>query len=81
MLVRLAFAEMLVEQGHPATVVLDDALVFSDDRRIASMFDILTRAARNVQIIILTCREQLFEDLGGRQLTLQPADSEELASA
>ena len=33
-LVRLAFAEMLVEQGHPATVVLDDALVFSDDRRM-----------------------------------------------
>ena len=30
-LVRLAFAEMLVEQGRPATVVLDDALVFSDD--------------------------------------------------
>lgn len=80
-LVRLAFAEMLVEQGHPATVVLDDALVFSDDRRIASMFDILTMAARKVQIIILTCREQLFEDLGGRPLTLQAADSEALASA
>lgn len=80
-LVRLAFAEMLVEQGRPATVVLDDALVFSDDRRIARMFDILTMAARNVQIIILTCREQLFEDLGGRPLSLQPADSEELASA
>ncbi|HSH43067.1 MAG TPA: AAA family ATPase [Arenicellales bacterium] len=80
-LVRLAFAEMLVEQGHPATVVLDDALVFSDDRRIAGMFDILTRAARNVQILVLTCREQLFEDLGGRALTLQAADEDELASA
>ncbi len=80
-LVRLAFAELLVEQGHPATVVLDDALVFSDDRRIARMFDILTMAARNVQIIIFTCREQLFEDLGGRALTLQAGDSEELASA
>ncbi len=42
-LVRLAFAEMLVEQGHPATVVLDDALVFSDDRRMSRMFDILNR--------------------------------------
>jgi len=80
-LVRLAFAEMLVEQGHPATVILDDALVFSDDRRIASMFDILTMAARKVQIIILTCREQLFEELGGRALSLQPADGEALASA
>ncbi|MCY3981665.1 MAG: hypothetical protein OXF51_07860 [Alphaproteobacteria bacterium] len=80
-LIRLAFAEMLVEQGHPATVVLDDALVFSDDRRMARIFDILNMAARNVQVIVFTCREQLFEGLGGRQLLLAPADSEELASA
>jgi uncharacterized protein YhaN len=80
-LVRLAFAEMLVEQGHPATVVLDDALVFSDDRRMSRMFDILNMAARNVQVIVLTCREQLFEGLGGRQLSLQAGSSEELISA
>ena len=80
-LVRLAFAEMLVEQGHPATVVLDDALVFSDDRRMSRVFDILNMAARNVQIVVLTCREQLFEGLGGRQLSLEPVSSEELASA
>ena len=80
-LVRLAFAEMLVEQGHPATVVLDDALVFSDDRRIGRMFDILNRVARRVQIIVLTCREQLFEGLGGHPLSLAPGNREELTSA
>ena len=80
-LVRLAFAEMLVEQGHPATVVLDDALVFSDDRRMGRIFDILNMAARNVQVIVFTCREQLFEGLGGQHLSLEPAGSEELASA
>ena len=80
-LVRLAFAEMLVEQGHPATVVLDDALVFSDDRRMGRIFDILNMAARNVQVIVFTCREQLFEGLGGRQLSLAPASGEELTSA
>ena len=80
-LVRLAFAEMLVEQGHPATVVLDDALVFSDDRRMGRIFDILNMAAGNVQVIVFTCREQLFEGLGGRPLTLEPAGSDELASA
>ena len=80
-LIRLAFAEMLVEQGHPATVVLDDALVFSDDRRMSRMFDILNMAARNVQVIILTCRGQLFEELGGHQLSLQPGSAEELVSA
>ena len=80
-LIRLAFAEMLAEQVHPAAVILDDALVFSDDRRMSRMFDILNMAAQNVQVIIFTCREQLFEELGGRQLSLQHGSSEELVSA
>lgn len=80
-LVRLVFAEMLVEQSRPATVVLDDALVFSDDRRMGRMFDILNMVARTVQVIILTCREQLFEELGGRPLSLAAASAEELVSA
>ena len=80
-LVRLAFAEMLIKQDHPATVVLDDALVFSDDGRMTRMFDILNIAARCVQIIIFTCREQLFEELGGNPLSLAAADKEELVSA
>ena len=33
-LVRLTFASNLVEQGQPATVILDDALVFSDEERM-----------------------------------------------
>ena len=80
-LVRLAFAEMLVEQGQPATVVLDDALVFSDDRRMDRMFDILNMAARNIQVLIFTCREQLFEGIGGSHLSLETGDAEELMSA
>jgi len=80
-LVRLAFAEMLVEQGHPATVVLDDALVFSDDRRIGRMFDILNMVGQQVQIIVLTCREQLFEGVGGKHLSMKSVDTEELVSA
>ncbi|HCH37020.1 MAG: hypothetical protein CBB62_09960 [Micavibrio sp. TMED2] len=80
-LVRLAFAEMLVEQGQPATVVLDDVLVFSDDRRMGRMFDILNMVGQQVQIIVLTCREQLFEGIGGRQLVLQPHSGADLESA
>ena len=80
-LVRLAFAEMLVEQGHPATVVLDDALVFSDDQRMGRMFDILNMVGQRVQIVVLTCREQLFEGVGGQHLSLRAIDSEELVSA
>ncbi len=79
-LVRLAFAEMLVEQGHPATVVLDDALVFSDDRRMDRMFDILNVVGQQVQIIVLTCREQLFEGVGGKHLSLKALNTEDLVS-
>ena len=32
-LTRLAFAELLLGQGRPAAVILDDALAFSDDER------------------------------------------------
>ena len=80
-LVRLAFAEMLVEQGHPATVVLDDALVFADDRRMGRMFDILNMVGRQVQIVVLTCRERLFEGIGGKHLSLQAMNTEKMASA
>ena len=80
-LVRLAFAEMLIDQGAPAAVILDDALVFSDDRRMGLMFDILSHAAQRVQILVFTCREQLFEGLGGHQLHLVSADPESLRSA
>ena len=80
-LVRLAFAEMLVDQGAPAAVILDDALVFSDDKRMRLMFDILSHAAQRVQIVVFTCREQLFEGLGAHQLQLASADPESLRSA
>jgi uncharacterized protein YhaN len=80
MVVRLAFAEMLVEWGHPATVILDDALVSSDRPRLQLMFGILNMAARNVQVLILTCHEQ-FEGMGGRALSLTTSNTEELLSA
>ena len=80
-LVRLAFAEMLVDQGAPAAVILDDALVFSDDQRMRLMFDILSHAAQSVQVVVFTCREQLFEGLGAHQLQLASGDPESLRSA
>lgn len=80
-LIRLAFAELLAEQGQPAAVILDDALVFSDDQRMQTMFDILNVAARRVQIIIFTCRGQLFEGLGAKRLELSVGDAEQLRSA
>lgn len=48
---------------HP--VILDDALVHSDDDRIEAMFTTLHRVAKDQQIIVLTCRQRAFAALGG----------------
>jgi hypothetical protein len=72
-LTRIAFAELLLRQGRPATVILDDALAFSDDQRIESMFDVLMRAGEQVQIIVLTCRKRLFTRLGAAPLEIRKA--------
>ncbi|WP_410056059.1 ATP-binding protein, partial [Roseobacter sp. HKCCA0434] len=62
--VRLAFARLLAKAGRPAPLILDDALVYSDDDRIERMFDALHRAAGDLQIIVLSCRQRAFRDLG-----------------
>ena len=48
---------------------------------MASIFDILNIASENTQVIVLTCREQLIEGVGGKNLSLLPIDREELISA
>lgn len=69
-LVRLAMGAMICERGEDVPVILDDALVFSDDARIEQMFDAISRAGRNQQVIVLTCRARSFASLGGRQLKI-----------
>lgn len=71
-LVRLAFGRLLADAGSPAPLILDDALVFSDDTRIARMFTLLTEASRHHQVIVLTCRSTLFDKLGGHRVTARP---------
>lgn len=69
-LVRLAMGAMICEKGSAVPIILDDALVFSDDARIEQMFDAINRAGRNQQVIVLTCRARSFASLGGRQLQI-----------
>ena len=71
-LTRLAFARLLARDNRPFPVILDDALVYSDDDRIEHMFNALHRQARDQQVIVLTCRQRAFQGLGGNVLTLQP---------
>jgi DNA repair exonuclease SbcCD ATPase subunit len=71
-LTRLAFARLLASRGAPTPVILDDALVYSDDDRIERMFDVLHRQSRDQQIIVFSCRQRAFAKLGGT--TLQFSD-------
>ncbi|EHS52212.1 hypothetical protein PDO_4844, partial [Rhizobium sp. PDO1-076] len=69
-LTRLAFARLLARDGRPAPVILDDALVYSDDDRIEKMFDALHRQSRDQQIIVISCRQRAFQRLGGNVLQM-----------
>lgn len=69
-LTRLAFAELLQEHGHPAAVLLDDAIVFADDERFERMLRILDKAAEKLQVIVFTCRERDYRPLGAPVIRL-----------
>ena len=69
-LVRLAMGAMIADKGTDVPIILDDALVFSDDARIEQMFDAINRAGKRQQVIVLTCRARSFASLGGRQLQI-----------
>jgi DNA repair exonuclease SbcCD ATPase subunit len=74
-LTRLAFARLFAAAGRPVPVILDDALVHSDDERIEAMFDALHRTARDQQILILTCRQRAFATLGGDRARVVVSDA------
>lgn len=72
LLVRLAFARLLAHSGRAAPVILDDALVYTDDDRIERMFDTLHRQAGDMQLIVFSCRQRAFRALGGKVLGFEP---------
>jgi DNA repair exonuclease SbcCD ATPase subunit len=72
-LTRLAFARLFAAAGRPVPVILDDALVHSDDDRIEAMFDALHRTARDQQILVFTCRQRAFAALGGARANVEVA--------
>lgn len=72
-LTRLAFARLLAKGGQPCPVILDDALVYADDRRRGRMFDVMhyvTSGADPLQLLYLTCHEANADELGGNRLRL-----------
>jgi uncharacterized protein YhaN len=70
-LTRLAFADLLAEEGGEAPpVILDDALVYADEHRFETMKHLLSRSAQKHQVLILTCRPMEYMSLGADQFRL-----------
>lgn len=75
LMVRLAFARLLAKSGKGIPVILDDALVYTDDARIEALFDALTLQANDLQILVFSCRQKSFRDLGGTSLAIRPVQA------
>lgn len=69
-LTRLAFADLLLEDGAPISLILDDPLVYSDDARLETMTDILQEASKRMQVILLTCRSKAFRHVDANRIVI-----------
>jgi hypothetical protein len=69
---RLGLARLFADRGTPRPVLLDDALVFADDARIAQMFRTLEAASVHHQVIVLTCHTHAFANLRATRLDITP---------
>ena len=71
-LVRLACAQLVIDcHGESPPIILDDALVYADERRFEVMTTILEQAAKQMQILILTCRPRDYFGLKARFIRLE----------
>ncbi|MFM9923808.1 AAA family ATPase [Variovorax sp. H27-G14] len=61
---RLAYADLLKEAHKPTLLILDDALVHTDEERLGQMKRVLYDAATRHQILILSCHPEAWRDLG-----------------
>ncbi|NHO33385.1 AAA family ATPase [Acetobacter fallax] len=70
-LTRIAFADILLEQGLPVSLILDDPLVYSDDVRLELLIDVICDAAKRMQVILLTCRDRAFRHVPGNRVCFE----------
>ncbi|TPG21378.1 AAA family ATPase [Variovorax guangxiensis] len=61
---RLAYADLLKAAGRPTLLILDDALVHSDEARLGQMKRVLFDASQRHQVLLFTCHPALWHDLG-----------------
>lgn len=73
-LTRLAFARLLARNNRATPVILDDALVYADDGRLARMLHAFATTAEAVQIVVLTCRRSKFAGLSAVYPSIERRD-------
>jgi uncharacterized protein YhaN len=61
---RVAYADLLQDAGKPTLLILDDALVNTDQERLGQMKRVLYDAAARHQILIFSCHPRAWQDLG-----------------
>lgn len=64
---RLA-ASILVARDGGAPVILDDALGYSDESRLAAMGAVLGLAGRDCQVVVLTCYPERYGQVAGARV-------------
>lgn len=67
---RVAYADLLAQAGRPTLLILDDALVHSDEGRLAQMKRVIYDAAQRHQLLLFTCHPNAWRDLGAELRTL-----------
>jgi|GEM_PF-2597414 len=73
LIVRIALAKVLIRDRVALPMVLDDILGWTDDRRFKQMAQVIERAARDMQVIVLTCHPARFARMvGAAQFTVEP---------
>lgn len=73
---RLAYADLLQEAGRPTLIILDDALVHSDELRLSQMKRVLFDAAQRHQVLLFTCHPGRWRDMGVALRSLEVANSD-----
>lgn len=66
LLVRLAYGQLLADRQSALPLVLDDALVYSDDGRFAAMLELLAEASTHHQVVMLTCQAGRIGSFGSK---------------
>lgn len=68
MILRLACAKIVAEEGEGVPLLVDDALGYSDPDRLEAMGAVLSSVADDYQLLVLTCMPDRYRHVGDAQI-------------